>query len=69
MKVISGLPIMAMKTTIFDRYGKLLYIFGPNSNMGWDGTNNGLEMLSSDYWFLFTTKSGIKITSHFTLKR
>ncbi|MFT6197285.1 MAG: gliding motility-associated-like protein [Nonlabens sp.] len=69
IKVISELTIVDMKITIFDRYGKLLYTFGPNSNMGWDGTNNGLEMPSSDYWFLFTTKSGIKITNHFTLKR
>ena len=55
--------------TIFNRYGKLLYTFKPYSNIGWNGTYNGLQLPSSDYWFLFTTNSGINKTGHFTLKR
>jgi len=55
--------------TIFNRYGKLLYTFKPYSNIGWNGTYNRLQLPSSDYWFLFTTNSGIKKTGHFTLKR
>ena len=34
---------------IFDRYGKLLKQV--NVNVGWDGTFNGRDMPSSDYWF------------------
>lgn len=55
--------------TIFNRYGKVLYTFKPYYNIGWDGTYNGILLPSTDYWFLFTTSSGIKKTGHFTLKR
>lgn len=34
---------------IFDRYGKLLKQI--DVNIGWDGTFNGRDMPSSDYWF------------------
>lgn len=34
---------------IFDRFGKLLKQLEPNN--GWDGTFNGRDMPSSDYWF------------------
>ena len=34
---------------IFDRYGKLLKQL--DLNFGWDGTFNGRDMPSSDYWF------------------
>jgi len=34
---------------IFDRYGKLLKQM--DLNFGWDGTFNGRDMPSSDYWF------------------
>ena len=39
------------KISIFDRYGKLLYSFGPWS-IGWDGTFNGSPIAESDYWFV-----------------
>ncbi|MGX1929665.1 T9SS type B sorting domain-containing protein [Flagellimonas sp. 2504JD4-2] len=35
---------------IFDRYGKLLKQLD-GSTLGWDGTFNGRELPSSDYWF------------------
>lgn len=35
---------------IFDRYGKLLKQLD-NTTLGWDGTFNGRELPSSDYWF------------------
>ncbi|WP_422348752.1 T9SS type B sorting domain-containing protein [Flagellimonas sp.] len=35
---------------IFDRFGKLLKEF-PTNTAGWDGTFNGRDMPSSDYWF------------------
>lgn len=35
---------------IFDRYGKLLKQLG-QTDTGWDGTFNGRQLPSSDYWF------------------
>lgn len=55
--------------TIFDRYGKLLISFRPNSTAGWDGTVNGELMPTDDYWVLFQTNSGFTKAGHFTLKR
>ncbi|WP_205589282.1 choice-of-anchor L domain-containing protein [Mesonia aquimarina] len=37
------------QTYIFDRYGKLLTILSPRGS--WDGTYNGKQMPSNDYWF------------------
>ncbi|WP_178989222.1 T9SS type B sorting domain-containing protein [Winogradskyella schleiferi] len=53
---------------IFDRYGKLLTEINPLSS-GWDGTYNGVEMPTSDYWFKVKLEDGRTFTSHFTLKR
>jgi gliding motility-associated-like protein len=36
---------------IFDRYGKLLKQLSPADQKGWDGTFNGAELPSTDYWF------------------
>ena len=35
---------------IFDRFGKLLKQLD-EFDLGWDGTFNGRQMPSSDYWF------------------
>ncbi|MCF1423128.1 T9SS type B sorting domain-containing protein [Mangrovimonas futianensis] len=56
---------------IFDRYGKLLQTMN-SSSKGWDGTYNGHNMPSDDYWFLAQVKKGEKqfeVRNHFTLKR
>lgn len=53
---------------IFDRYGKLLKELDPLS-IGWDGTYNGYNMPSSDYWFSVRLEDGRTFKSHFTLKR
>ena len=59
---------------IFDRYGKLLKQLDETS--GWDGTFNGREMPSSDYWFRLEyerPENGIVVAStvrtHFSLVR
>ncbi|MEY4963945.1 MAG: hypothetical protein RLZZ323_1264 [Bacteroidota bacterium] len=54
---------------IFDRYGKFIKELTPGST-GWDGTFNGQELPSSDYWFVLK----LDLTSpekrgHFSLKR
>ena len=38
------------KIYIFDRYGKLVTTIKPEG-FGWDGTFNGKQLQSSDYWF------------------
>ncbi|WP_460218468.1 T9SS type B sorting domain-containing protein [Psychroserpens sp. MEBiC05023] len=53
---------------IFDRYGKLLVELDP-LGPGWDGTFNGFNMPSSDYWFVVTLQDGRTFKSHFALKR
>ena len=56
---------------IFNRYGKLLKQLGTNTP-GWDGFYNGIEMPTSDYWFVANVKRGnisFEVKGHFTLKR
>ncbi len=56
---------------IFDRYGKLLKTLGSTS-IGWDGTYNGSNMPSNDYWFVADVKKDdieFQVKGHFALKR
>lgn len=53
---------------IFDRYGKFLKELSPGGK-GWDGTLNGQDLPSSDYWFHIKLQDGRIFKSHFTLKR
>ncbi len=59
---------------IFDRYGKLLKELDPS--LGWDGTYNGRNLPSSDYWFRLDYErddSGVlvarSVRRHFSLVR
>jgi gliding motility-associated-like protein len=54
--------------TIFDRYGKLLkrYVADRES---WNGTFNGNNLPSTDYWFTIELTDGKTIKGHFALKR
>ena len=58
---------------IFDRYGKLLKTLKASGGNGWDGTYNGENMPSTDYWFklLYTNRDGFEseFKAHFSLKR
>lgn len=56
---------------IFDRYGKLLKELGHNSS-GWDGTYNGNNMPTGDYWYVATVMQNGKtfdVKGHFALRR
>lgn len=53
---------------IFDRYGKLVKQISPLSQ-GWDGTFDGSQMPSSDYWCSVQLDDGRIIKGHFSLKR
>lgn len=56
------------KIYIFDRYGKLLKQISPDG-FGWDGTFNGKELPSQDFWFILELSNGETVRSHFSLKR
>jgi gliding motility-associated-like protein len=61
------------KIYIFDRYGKLLKQLSPTGS-GWNGTYNGNQLPSNDYWFTVeynepNTGDRKEFKAHFTLKR
>ncbi|GLB53549.1 hypothetical protein NBRC110019_25900 [Neptunitalea chrysea] len=56
---------------IFDRYGKLLKVINPGDD-GWDGTFNGNDLYSNDYWFeanIKDTDDPFVYRGHFSLIR
>jgi gliding motility-associated-like protein len=53
---------------IFDRFGKLVKQISPLSQ-GWDGTYNGQELNSEDYWYSIQLDDGRLVKGHFCLKR
>ncbi|WP_028873240.1 T9SS type B sorting domain-containing protein, partial [Psychroserpens burtonensis] len=60
------------KIYIFDRYGKLLKQLSP-TGAGWNGTYNGNQLPTSDYWFAVEYNEPItgdrkEFKAHFTLK-
>nr|WP_315210294.1 T9SS type B sorting domain-containing protein [uncultured Flavobacterium sp.] len=52
---------------IFDRYGKLITELIQTGS--WNGTINGNELPSDDYWFLVNRADGKEHKGHFSLKR
>ena len=61
------------KILIFDRYGKLMKQLNPKGE-GWNGTYNGVNMPSDDYWFIVgytepNTDLRKEFKAHFALKR
>jgi gliding motility-associated-like protein len=66
---IKNLDILPKSTiAILDRYGKLLNQLESNT-IGWNGTYNGKELPSDDYWFVITFEDSKIIKGHFSLKR
>lgn len=53
---------------IFDRYGKLIHQINAR-NQVWDGTFNGINLPSSDYWFQMKIREDKIIKGHFSLNR
>ena len=56
------------KIYIYDRYGKLLSVITPQDR-GWDGTYNGLQLPSDDYWYKGVMNDGTEKTGYFSLIR
>ena len=54
--------------TIFDRYGKLITSVS-FQNGGWDGTINGYNLPSNDYWYIAKFPDGKEYRGHFALIR
>lgn len=57
-----------LKVDIFDRYGKHITSFGP-AHAGWDGKLNGVDLPSTDYWFVVTREDGRQLKGHFAMLR
>jgi gliding motility-associated-like protein len=57
-----------IKTSIYDRYGKLIKLLNGNQDR-WDGTFNGNQLPSTDYWFKVELENGNEYRGHFSLKR
>jgi len=55
------------RIVIFDRFGKMLQTLSPFES--WNGSYNGKNLPSNDYWFLVELLDGSSFKSHFTLKR
>ena len=56
---------------IYNRHGKLLKTL-PHTSIGWDGTYNGYNMPSDDYWFsadVIQNGNAFNVKGHFALKR
>ena len=70
---IVGLNQADAKLYIFDRYGKLIkQLSATDKSPGWDGTYNGQQAPSSDYWFsldYIENNQQKQFKSHFSLKR
>ena len=59
------------KISIFDRFGKLLKQIETGSQ-GWDGTLNGKDLPSTDYWFVLDYEINgepKQLKGHFAMKR
>ncbi len=57
-----------LTVNIYDRYGKLIKTLASNTSE-WDGKHNGIDLPSSDYWFVVTRANGKEHKGHFSLKR
>nr|WP_315145428.1 T9SS type B sorting domain-containing protein [uncultured Flavobacterium sp.] len=57
-----------LTVNIFDRYGKLIKTLVTN-NDSWNGTFNGTNLPSDDYWFTVKRANGQEYKGHFSLKR
>ena len=53
---------------IYDRYGKLIKQINP-MDKGWDGTYNGYQLPSDDYWYTVTFQNNKVVKGHFSLRR
>ncbi|WP_417353005.1 T9SS type B sorting domain-containing protein [Flavobacterium alkalisoli] len=67
---IAGLSTYPLaKISIFDRYGKIITVLS-SRNRSWDGTYNGRNLPSSDYWYVIQLDPSLpEIKGHVALIR
>jgi gliding motility-associated-like protein len=65
---INGSNYNQSKIYIFDRYGKFLSDIEATGR-GWDGTHDGHDMPSTDYWFVLHLEDGRTVKGHFAMIR
>ena len=66
---VEGIEFQPNSTiNIFDRFGKLLFILNGDQK-GWDGSYQGIEMPSTDYWYVGNLEDGRVVKGHFSLIR
>lgn len=67
--VVKGLLFMpGSQVNIYDKYGKLVADF--NEKQAWNGTYNGQQLPSTDYWYVITIpETNQTFKGHFSLKR
>lgn len=56
------------KISIYDRFGKLVYQFNEKQN-GWNGKQNQVNLVATDYWFIVEFENRNSVKGHFSLKR
>ena len=69
---VAGVDVIfntATKIYIFDRFGKFIKEVATRDTEGWDGTLNGKQLPSDDYWFVTYLEDGRVVKGHFALKR
>ncbi len=57
-----------LSVDVFDRFGKFIIRLKGGGD-GWNGTYNGQELPSTDYWFVVKREDGTIYKGHFSLKR
>jgi len=56
------------KVMVYDRWGQQVYT-GEYSSAAWDGTSNGKECPTADYYYILDLGDGQKFNGVVTLKR
>lgn len=65
---LKNFPEVSYKIYIYNRFGNLLETIDSTTGF-WDGTQNGIPLQSSDYWFRVVTENGEIYHGNFSLLR
>ena len=65
---IKGIDAFNLDVHIFDRYGRVITVLN-SQNKFWDGSYQGIQQPSSDYWYVVFKDKEILKKGHFSLKR
>ena len=68
IKALNQDELQIQNVEIFDRFGKLIHLLDLHGS-GWDGSYDGKNLPSSDYWYKASFRDGSIYKGHFSLKR